>query len=153
MNRELDSYILSINTGAEAYATNTWMGFEPASMDQVHRLRIVFDEVLEIQLGRRPHRSERIGMLQRIFPYSQLPDPLTLQPRRIESTKDLSKAQACALIDAIFGHPVKGLTPASRPTADGEWFVLELYHRLNQAMLAYQDQLGLYTGINFLTVA
>jgi hypothetical protein len=117
---ELSTYILAINTTAEAYATNTWMGFEPATPDQVDRIRITLDRHLASAWGRSrlPH-DVRIALLRNVFPVSMLTG------RPVESTCDLSKAQAAALIDALYGQPAGGLDLHSLLSAAGAWFLKE----------------------------
>ena len=76
-------------------ARKPWQAREPATKKQMQVVVIIFDEVLDS-----PEREKRIRVLQAIFPTG-------LGGVIVESTKDLSKAQASVLIECSKRNPAR----------------------------------------------
>jgi len=89
----LEQEIQAIQANAEQAARETRMGYDQISQAQSDRIRIIFEDRLQTT-----NREARIAAIKLIYPLSGR----TGQP--IKTFKDLSKAQAHALINYLYGQ-------------------------------------------------
>ena len=137
-HRFVDTQTLAITATAEALAENTRaMGSTFATQHQVYTLVRALEAFTT-------HRTLRLRMLQRVFPHSGVNgQPLT-------STKDLSMAQASALLTHLYGANAASFDCL---TDDGQAFLENLRaiafsHDGDQAALLNHSFLPAHAGVS-----